>query len=161
MKERNNTVEDLQEIVDKVFPPFQGDIRVALTEIVNAVETDNATAAFAFCADFKPCSPQTTEDDWMNLDRALAIPEVAQEFPELVDALAAHYSVTLSLTEIRELISSVIATTSFILRDIFHAEDIIEKCVGHYKGHLPHDVHKYLEHELCAEALRHCDRILQ
>lgn len=143
--DKNNTIAvQLQELAGKVIPTYEGDMKEALGSVVKASAETQFNRAVDVCLNFQPCNPNTTSEQWIELDWALTIPGVAEEFPELVSALEAHFSITLSY---RDLI--------FMLEAAMEAgrtmdPPLVEESIATYWnqfGHvLPEDFYGHIEH---------------
>ena len=158
MNTKDTMSNELQELLDKVFPPYTGDLKGAIIAVVTTVEEDNYHKAANFCTNFRPCSPDTSEADWAHLDWALSVPGVAENFPELVDALQQHYTFHISKKDFVNMIDSIIVTTSAMVRDVYVADKTAGVCLAGLSKYLPKQMVELIEHYLVKEGLRQCDR---
>ena len=143
MNKNNTTVENLQEIVDKVFPPYTGDLKDALVSVVTTVEDENYLRAVDLCNNFQPCNPNTTSEQWMELDWALTVPGVAESFPELVSALEAHFSITLSYRDLSFMLEA--AMESGRILDPLRIDEGVETYWNQFGHTLPTDFRDFIE----------------
>ena len=156
---KNNTLsKDLQEIVDKVFPPYTGDMQDALKDVVLAVSQDKTDEAIKFCASFNPST--ASEDDWMKLDWALAMPGVAEHFPDWERALKQHFKLEITIGDFEEVVANIILATSAVVRDVVNSEDTIDCFRSTFEHYLPKPVARKVEMLLTQEAINQCDREL-
>ena len=154
----NTSSTNLQEIVDKVFPPYTGDMTDALKDVVLAVSQDNTDEAIAFCASFNPST--ASEDDWMKLDWALAMPGVVEHFPDLERALKQHFKLEITLGDFEEVVANIILATSNIVRDVVNSENTIDCFRSTFQYYLPGHIAVEVEKLLTQEAIVQCDREL-
>lgn len=120
-------VVQLQELADKVFPAYNRD----------SVEAQ-FNKAVDVCLNFQPCNPNTTSDQWIELDWALTVPGVAEEFPELVDAIKQHFSITMSYNDLSEVIRDAMRTAIAVYQDFSCAES--QKDLFNQYSNLPEEV---------------------
>ena len=143
MNKNNTTVENLQEIVDKVFPPYTGDLKDALVSVVTTVEDENYLRAVDLCINFQPCNPNTNLEQWMELDWALSVPGVAESFPELVSALEAHFSITLSYRDLSFMLEAAMESGRTL--DPLRIDEGIETYWNQFGHTLPADFRDFIE----------------
>lgn len=158
MNTKDTMSKELQELLDKVFPPYTGDLKGAVIAVVTTVEDENYLRAVDFCINFRPCSPETSEADWAHLDWALSVPGVAESFPELVDALQQHYTFHISKRDFVNMIDSIIVTTSAMVRNVYTADKTAGLCLAGLSEYLPKQMLELIEHYLVKEGIRQCDR---
>lgn len=149
---------DLQEIVDKVFPPYTGDIQNALKDLALTVSQDKTDEAIEFCVSFNPST--ASEADWMKLDWALAMPGVAEHFPDWEKALKQHFKFEITIGDFEEVVANIILATSAVVRDVVNSEDIIDCFRSTFEHYLSKPIVRKVERLLTQEAINQCDREL-
>lgn len=105
MSYSNNISKELKEFLDEVLPPYKGDLRDAIAEIVEVVKDKDYYDALKIVSTFNPNISHTTAE-WYNIDWALSVPGIAQMYPELVPVVKAHFSITLNFNEIALMIEA-------------------------------------------------------
>ena len=143
MTENNACVVELQELVDKILPAYKGDMKDALNGVVMASEEAQFNMAVDVCLNFQPCNPNTTLDQWIELDWALTIPGVAESFPELVDALKAHFSITLSYIDLSFMLEAAMESGRTL--DPLRIDEGIETYWNQFGHTLPADFRDFIE----------------
>ena len=104
--------------------------------------------AFDVASGFDVNAPHS-EQDWMTLDWAMTIPGVAEEFPELLEALKEHFSITLSYNDLGNFVCSAIHAA---LRSVRKASiNELDEFTNYYGEFIPEQVLTPIED--CVETL--------
>lgn len=104
--------------------------------------------AFDVASGFDVNAPHS-EQDWMTLDWAMTIPGVAEEFPELLEALKEHFSITLSYNDLGNFVCSAIHAA---LRSVRKASiNELDEFTNYYGEFIPEQVLNPIED--CVETL--------
>lgn len=139
MSSYTNLPKELQEFLDEVLPPYNGELRVS--EVVEVIKDKDYWDAMKIAASFNPAISHTTAE-WYNIDWALSVPGVAQQYPELIPVVKAHFSITLRFTDIAFMIeAAMIEAYQMDPRDVeAHLETYMDQF-----GNLPDELVEMIE----------------
>lgn len=154
----NTSSTNLQEVVDKVLPPYTGNLKDALDSLMSDVEKQAYQEAVEYASQFD--STNATREEWMRLDWALAVPGVAEQFPELNMELQMYFTLQITEKDFLEVIANVILATSNIVRDVVNSENTIDCFRSTFQYYLPGHIAVEVEKLLTQEAINQCDREL-
>jgi hypothetical protein len=122
-----------------------------LESLARSAEEENYKSAMEFASQFD--SVEATPADWAKLDWALAVPGVAEQFPELAMELQMYYTLQISHKDFVEVVANIILCSTNIANDTANAEDTIKCFEPAFKQHLPEElsfaVKCLLEKEMC------------
>lgn len=149
---------NLQEVVNKVLPPYTGNITDAIDSIMTDVEKQAYKEAIEYASQFD--STNATREEWMRLDWALTVPGVAEQFPELNMELQMYFTLQTTEKDFLEVVANVILATSNIVRDVVNSENTIDCFRSTFQYYLPGHIAVEVEKLLTQEAINQCDREL-
>lgn len=158
MTTENTMSTNLQEVVDKVLPPYTGNMQDALNSIMSDVEKQAYQDAMEYVSQFN--SLDASRDEWMCLDWALSVPGIADQFPELNMELQMYFTLQITEKDFLEVVASVILATSNVVRDVVNSENIIDCFRSTFQYYLPGHIAREVEKLLTQEAINQCDREL-
>ena len=155
MTQNNNLSPELQELLEKAFPAYNGESAVVnhelLESLARSAEEENYKSAMEFASQFD--SVEATPADWARLDWALSVPGVSEEFPELAMELQMYYTLQISHKDFVEVVANIILCSTNIANDTVNAEDTIKCFKPVFEKYLPEElsfaVTCLLEKEMC------------
>jgi hypothetical protein len=149
MTQNNNLSPELQELLEKAFPAYNGDPAVVNSELLESLarsaHKENYKSAMEFCSQFNEV--EASKEDFARLDWALSVPAlsedypaVAEEFPELVSLLNLYNTVQIHRNDFLETIAQVILCTKAIVESPAFADNTIFSFKSALYHHLPSDL---------------------
>ena len=155
MTQNNNLSPELQELLEKAFPAYNGESAVVnhelLESLTRSAEEENYKSAMEFASQFD--SVEATPADWTKLDWALSVPRVADQFPELAMELQMYYTLQISHKDFVEVVANIILCSTNIANDTVNAENTIKCFKPVFEKFLPEElsfaVTCLLEKEMC------------
>ena len=142
MNTKTQVSKELQELLDKVFPPYTGPLEEMLGAAIRASQEARLIEAYEYANNFNPRT--ATEAEWQKLDWAFSVPGFTDMYPELAFQtqmwLEDHYSIVISIKDFETILDYVITAVSFISNDTKNADTTVKVIKPVFKNYLRKDV---------------------